>query len=115
MGRLRVAVPYALPMAAACGPQSAVRTEDAGLDAGSIDAGPAPIDAGPSCGDILFDPQNCGECGHGCPASMLCIHGECFSSVNCRSTGCPEHLWCDSTTGVCRTGCASDADCGNAR
>lgn len=89
-----------------------IPTGDGGMDAGPPDGG---RDAG-SCAEVLSDPMNCGACGHSCGALGLCIDGECQPQTSCNAVGCPAaRTWCDTTTGVCQTGCASDAACGTGR
>lgn len=68
----------------------------------------------PDCVDLKTDAQNCGTCGHACPATMTCINGACdcppgkfkctmqgFPSVCCSMTGIGEYCAsCDQPGGT---------------
>lgn len=63
------------------GGTTSASTASAGAGGASTGSGSATTTTSSSCGDTETDPQNCGACGHSCPAAMVCIHGACSPSM----------------------------------
>ncbi|MHB8418325.1 MAG: IgGFc-binding protein [Myxococcales bacterium] len=62
-------------------------------------------DAGALCTDVQSDSNNCGSCGHGCPASFVCSAGACTPQ-------CSGALSCNADAGEVCVGdhCANACD-----
>lgn len=98
--------------------------EDAGLDAGTSDAGPTDggldggvadagcglprVTCGADCADLESDTNHCGTCENRCGDGQGCFLGLCGTSV-CGT--CAGGEYCETATRTCRTGCDSNSDC----
>jgi hypothetical protein len=65
------------------------------------------------CVDTESDPGFCGDCETVCPTGNVCEIGICIDPGDCRSNGigCSGFTYCDSTSGECLRGCATDQQC----
>ena len=61
-------------------------------------------DCGGTCTDLLYDPNNCGACGHVCYGVEDCVDGECQTCIpDCGPGSTHGELWCgdDGCGGSC--------------
>lgn len=69
-------------------------------------------ECGTSCRDLTTDENNCGSCGHGCSAGLVCNRGSCQAlPTDCTMTPCPGDFGCNPETRHCTSGCFSNSDC----
>ena len=97
------------------GPDAHV-ARDAKPDVVRVDAAPmcpsGEIECGIACVDTMTSATNCGACGEGCGAGLVCEHGKCGcagSEILCGGT-CIEAVD-DDHCGTCSTQCTGGAHC----
>jgi hypothetical protein len=68
---------------------------------------------GSQCANVQSDPQNCGSCGHSCPANDVCTNGNCVCVPHCASGSCGGSDGCNGTCECPASEYCSNGSCVN--